>query len=51
MGGGGWKNYIVPAVALVVLLVWFFIIQPRLGAMDEAPASPPASDAPATRTH
>ena len=43
----GYKNYIVPAIALLLMLAWFFVIQPRLAgdstAADatEQPASAP----------
>ena len=25
-----YKNYIAPAIALLVMLAWFFVIQPRM---------------------
>ena len=43
-----YKNYIVPAIALVLMLAWFFVIQPRLTGDSEStetteqPASTPA---------
>lgn len=39
-----YKNYIMPGVALLLLLAWFFIIQPRMTGSD-APAPEPAPKA------
>ena len=40
-----YKNYIVPAVALLLLLAWFFVIQPRLtgDSTTAEPTKQPAS--------
>ena len=34
----GYKNYIVPGAALLLMLAWFFVIQPR---MNESETSAP----------
>ena len=39
----GYKNYIMPAVALLLLLVWFFVIQPRMTGDDAASSDAPAA--------
>lgn len=40
----GYKNYIVPGVALLLMLAWFFVIQPRV---TQSEASAPDAGAPA----
>ena len=42
----GYKNYIMPGAALLLLLAWFFVIQPRMAGTDEETGSP----SPTTRT-
>lgn len=39
----GYKNYIVPGVALLLILAWFFVIQPQ---MTQSEASGPDAGAP-----
>lgn len=41
------KNFAVPLVALVLMLVWFFVIRPMLADQpaDPAPAAEPAQPA------